>query len=124
MGVGALATLTDLVVLTVLVSAVHLSPRVASPFGLVAGVLVQFVGNKIFAFEDRSSRWARQGAQFFAVEALGFALNLWLFDLAVRSVPLPLLVLRLVVTNAVYFGVCLPLWSRIFRPIVSEGGAR
>ena len=123
MGVGAVATLTDLLVLTLLANELHLGPRVASLPALASGIVVQFVGNKFFAFEDTSKRWAEQAALFLAVEALGFAANLVLFDVAVRFVPLPLLAVRLLTTNAVYFGLCLPLWSRIFarnRPTETE----
>jgi len=118
--VGLLATATDLVVLAVLVSGLGLSPRVASVPALVLGIGVQFVGNKWFAFGDRSSRWMRQGAQFLGVEAVGFVANLVLFDLAVTLTKLPYLPLRLLTTNLVYFIICLPLWSLIFRPRLGE----
>ncbi|MFO0617309.1 MAG: GtrA family protein [Polyangiaceae bacterium] len=114
MGVGAVATLTDLVVLTLLASGFHLGPRTSSFPALVAGIAVQFFGNKLFAFEDRSKRWGEQAALFLAVEALGFVANLALFDVGVRYLPLPYLAVRLITTNLVYFGLCLPLWSRIF----------
>jgi len=114
-GVGALATGVDLVALALLVSAFGLSPRAASLPALGLGITVQFVGNKLFAFGDRSARWVEQGARFLAVEALGFTLNLLLFDLAVTHTPLPYLVARMLSTSLVYFAVCLPLWSRIFR---------
>jgi putative flippase GtrA len=114
-GVGLGATLTDLFVLTLLASGLGLSPRLASLPALAIGIGVQFVGNKLFAFADRSRAWLRQGVQFLAVETLGFVANLVLFDLAVTHVKLPYLALRLLTTNLVYFGVCLPLWTRIFR---------
>jgi putative flippase GtrA len=114
MGVGAVATLTDLLVLTVLANGFHLGPRLASLPALASGIAVQFVGNKIFAFEDASKRWAEQAVLFLGVEAMGFIANLALFDVAVRYVPVPFVVVRLLTTNAVYFGLCLPLWSRIF----------
>lgn len=114
-GVGALATLVDLIALAVLVSGFDVSPRVASVPALALGIAVQFVGNKLFAFGDRSRRWVQQGAQFLAVEAVGFLLNLLLFDLAVTLTPLPYLLARVLTTSVVYFAVCLPLWSRIFR---------
>ena len=113
--VGALATLTDLVALTVLVSGFGLSPRLASVPALVIGIALQFVGNKWFAFGDRSRDWLRQGTQFLGVEALGFTANLLLFDLAIRFTALPYLPLRLLTTSIVYFAICLPLWSLIFR---------
>jgi putative flippase GtrA len=113
--IGALATLTDLVALTVLVSGFGLSPRLASVPALVIGIALQFVGNKWFAFGDQSRDWLRQGTQFLGVEALGFTANLLLFDLAIRFTALPYLPLRLLTTSIVYFALCLPLWSLIFR---------
>lgn len=118
--VGLLATVTDLVVLVLLVSGGGIDVRIASVPALTLGIAVQFVGNKLFAFEDRSQEWARQGAQFLLVEALGFSANLVLFDLIVSRTHLPYLPVRLLTTSLVYFGICLPLWSRIFKPTVEE----
>ena len=52
---------------------------------------MQFVGNKLFAFRDRSPRWIEQAALFGAIEALGACLNVALFDWAVRALPIPYL---------------------------------
>jgi putative flippase GtrA len=113
--VGGVATLTDLGVLSLLVYALGLSPRLASPVSLALGIALQFVGNKLFAFEDRRRAWGRQAALFLSVEALGFAANVALFDLALRASPLPLLVTRMLCQSVVYFGLCLPGWSLIFK---------
>jgi putative flippase GtrA len=113
--VGLLATVADLAALAVLVDAVGLTPRHASLPALAIGIGFQFVGNKCFAFADRSPRWAEQGLLFLGVEALGMAANLLLFDLAVTHVPLPYLALRIATTSIVYFAICLPLWTRIFQ---------
>lgn len=115
MGVGAVATATDLSTLALLTSGLGLSPRVASIPALTLGIAIQFFGNKLFAFEDRSKRWGEQAALFLLVEILGFASNLVLFDFAVTHVHAPYVLVRLVTTNLVYFTLCLPLWSRIFR---------
>jgi len=123
MGVGAIATLTDLLVLTLLANGLGLGPRVASMPALASGIVVQFVGNKLFAFEDASKKWAGQAALFLVVEAMGFVMNLVLFDVAVRVLPVPLVVVRLFTTNVVYFGLCLPLWSRIFARRPMDPGA-
>lgn len=114
MSVGVCATLVDLGLLALLVHA-NVSLRIASVLALGCGVGIQFVFNKLFAFRDESRAWLRQGALFFAVEAFGFLGNLVLFDVAVRYLPAPLLVLRMAVTSLVYFGLCLPLWSLIFK---------
>ena len=118
--IGILATLTDLTALALLVSGFGMSPRLASMPALALGIAVQFVGNKWFAFGDRSPAWLRQGAQFLGVETLGFVANLLLFDLALRFTQLPYLPLRLLTTNLVYFAICLPLWSLIFKNRTEE----
>ena len=115
-GVGAIATAIDLAALALLVSGFGLDPRVASIPALSLGIVAQFFGNKLFAFEDKSKAWARQGALFLGVEALGFIANLALFHLMVTYTPLPYLLVRVLTTAVVYFGICLPLWSRIFHP--------
>jgi putative flippase GtrA len=112
--VGVLATVTDLAALTLLTSVAGLHVRIASVPALALGIVVQFVGNKLFAFRDRDPRWRTQAIRFAGVEALGFIANLALFDGIVRVVVLPPVVLRLVTTNVVYFCVCLPLWGRVF----------
>ncbi len=114
--VGLVATLADLVLLSLLVRVGHVDPRVASVPALCLGIVIQFAGNKRFAFRDRSADWLRQALLFLAVEALSFTANLVLFDLGVRLVPLPLVALRLVTTNLVYFALALPLWARVFHP--------
>ncbi len=116
LGVGGIATLTDLLVLTLLVSGFGVHVRVASIPALTLGMLVQFVGNKRFAFRDRSREWVRQGVQFAGVELLGFAANAIAFDLLVTHTPMPYLVARCLGTFVVYVSVCMPLWSRIFKP--------
>ena len=115
-GVGALATLIDLCVLALLVSGLGVPGRIANLPALALGVAVQFVGNKLFAFGDRSGAWLTQGVKFFAVESLGFVLNLTIFDLLVTHTPVPYLGARLISTLVVYYAVCLPLWARIFVP--------
>jgi putative flippase GtrA len=115
MGVGVLATGLDVALLSTLVYGAKLDARLASPIALAAGVALQFVGNKLVAFRDRSPRWAGQAARFLAVEAAGFMANLALFDVAVRALPVPVPILRLATTAVVYFTVCLPLWARIFQ---------
>jgi putative flippase GtrA len=113
-GVGGVGTAVDLLILVGLASGVGLGARVASPIALVAGLLVQFVGQKLFAFRDQRPQWGKQAVLFGLVEGVALVLNLWLFDLAVRLVPAPYPLLRVAVQFVVYVGLCLPLWSRIF----------
>jgi putative flippase GtrA len=125
--VGTVATLTDLVTLTLLVEVMRVPARTASLPALLLGVAIQFVGNKVFAFRDRSPAWLEQAAAFALVECLGVAANFLLFDLAMALGRLPYLPVRMATTSIVYFGLCLPLWSRIFshenlasRPVAGD----
>jgi putative flippase GtrA len=114
--VGIAATLVDLATLTLLVELVGLPPAWANVPGLVAGVAVQFFGNKLFAFRDRSRAYLRQGTLFLLVEVGSFALNALAFHGLAVLLSVPYLLARLLATAAVYFGFSYPLWRRIFTP--------
>jgi len=117
--VGLAATLTDLGMLALLVHGLGVSPALANVPALFVGVMVQFVGNKLWAFEDRSTEPAalmRQGSLFLAVEVIAFALNALLFHLTAVVLGVPALAARVVVSAAVYFGFSYRLWAIIFRP--------
>lgn len=114
--VGLAATLVDLALLALLYDLARLPLRVASPAALLAGVAVQFVGSRALTFRDRGNHWLPQALGFAAVEALSFAANVALTELASRGLHLPPTVVRVPVTSLVYFGLSLPLWSRVFRP--------
>jgi putative flippase GtrA len=120
--VGIVATLVDLATLWLLVELAGLAPTWANVPGLVAGVAVQFFGNKLFAFRDRSPDYLRQGTLFLAVEAGSFVLNAVAFHGLVNLTPVPYIAARLVATAAVYFGFSFPLWRLIFRPRPARGG--
>src|SRR5205085_2225688 len=112
---GVVASATDLLCLTLLVEVAGVGERIANVPALAAGMVVQFLGNKYFAFEDSSSSFAKQGALFALVEAAAMFLNGFFFDRIAALEALPYPVLRLLVQAFVYFGFSLPLWSRIFQ---------
>jgi putative flippase GtrA len=113
--VGAVATLVDLTSLFVLVSGLGLSPRLANVPTLIPGLLVQFFGNKFFAFRDYSPELRRQGALFLLVELGTFCLNVLLFHLLVSLSSVHYLAARMLATGLVYLGFSFPLWGLIFR---------
>ena len=119
--VGAVATGLDFLTLVALVSGLGVSARIASFPALGMGIIVQFVGNKRFAFRDRSPDWLRQALCFLLIEALGLACNAFCFDRLLVLAHLPYVVCRALSTSVVYFCVCLPLWSRLFAQ--GAGGA-
>lgn len=112
--VGLVATGLDFLVLIALVSGLGMPPRVASLPALSLGIAAQFVGNKWIAFRDPSRDWLRQAALFLGIEALGFVCNAVCFDRLLVLTQMPYVVCRALSTSIVYFGVCLPLWSRLF----------
>ncbi len=114
--VGGLSTALDLAALALLVHGAGVSARLAGPVALAAGVLAQFVGNKLFAFEDRSPAWAKQAGLFMGIEAIAFGMNCALFDVAIRTAPdTPILLTRVATQACVYLLFCLPLWGLVFR---------
>ena len=118
--VGLVATGLDFLALILLVSGLGLAPRIASLPALCLGIIAQFVGNKWLAFRDPSRDWLRQAACFLAVEVLGFVCNAVCFDRLLVFTHLPYVVCRVLSTSIVYFGVCLPLWSRVFSSASSN----
>jgi putative flippase GtrA len=112
--VGLVATGLDFLMLIALVSGFGVPPRIASLPALSLGIAAQFVGNKWIAFRDPSRDWLRQAACFLAIELLGLVCNAICFDRLLVLTHLPYVVCRALSTSLVYFGVCLPLWSRLF----------
>src|SRR5262249_29375982 len=112
--VGAGATVVDLGALWLMVNVFEWPATVANVPALLLGVVAQFVGAKLFAFECRSPHVMRQGGQFLLVEAGALVLNAIIFHILVTATPIPYPVARLVGSSAVYFGYSYPLWRRIF----------
>lgn len=115
--VGLAATAVDLGLLALLVEHLGASPAVANVPALLAGLAVQFFGNKYFAFGDRSRDFVRQGARFALVEAVTFALNATSFHVLAVWLGLPYLVARPLGELGVYLGYSFPRWQRIFTPV-------
>ena len=122
--IGVAATIVDLVALFVLVEGLDVEPLVANLPALALGLVVQFVGNKYFAFSDHSKDLLRQGGWFLAIEAGAFALNALMFHLLVTLLAAPYLLARVLGSAAVYFGFSFPLWGRIFQPTPATSGGR
>jgi putative flippase GtrA len=118
---GIVATLVDLGVLALLVSAFHVDVRLASVPALLAGGVVNFVGNRWFAFRATSGSLVKQAAGYTVVELVALIFNALLFDVVLRVFPIVRIayaVVRLVTSNVVFLGWSLPMWRRVFRPEV------
>jgi putative flippase GtrA len=116
---GGAATLADIAVLALLVSAFGLAPRVASIPALVVGGVVNFVGNRHFAFRATRGSLARQAVLYTVVELAALAANGVLFDVVMRLLPPGLawayVPVRLVTSHLVFLAWSYPLWRLVFR---------
>jgi putative flippase GtrA len=116
---GGAATVADLAVLAVLVSALGLTPRVASIPALVVGGVVNFLGNRHFAFRASRGSLAKQAVLYTIVEIAALAANGILFDVAMRLLPPGLawayVPVRLVTSHVVFLAWSYPLWRLVFR---------
>jgi putative flippase GtrA len=115
---GIAATASDLATLALLVSALHVNPRIANVPALVVGGVVNFIGNRHYAFRAASGHLGKQAIGYTAVEVTALALNGFLFDTVLRAVPAAAHVywlVRLATSNAVFLAWSYPLWRRVFR---------
>jgi len=114
--IGVAATVTDLASLYLLVDVLGLSPVMANVPALLVGLLVQFFGNKYFAFEDHSKQLVKQGMLFGLVEIGALAFNAGAFHALIHMTALPYLAVRVIASALVYFLFSYPLWRLIFKP--------
>jgi putative flippase GtrA len=116
---GGAATLTDVAILAFLVSVVGVAPRVASIPALVGGGVVNFLGNRHFAFRASGGSLARQAVLYTMVELAALAANGVLFDVVMRLLPPELawayVPVRLVTSHVVFLVWSYPLWRLVFR---------
>ena len=120
---GGAATLADMGVLAVLVGVVGVSARVANVPALLVGALVQFFGNRHFAFEAKSGSLSRQAGLFALAEVVTLLLNGVGYDLVARAVPLgtaSALATRAAISFAVFGLWSYPVWRRIFQTPVPD----
>lgn len=115
---GSAATLADLAVLAILVSGLHLDPRAANVPALLAGGVVNFLGNRHFAFRAAQGSLVKQAVGYGVVELVALGLNGVLFDLAMQMLHghaswyAPV---RLVTSHLVFLAWSYPLWRLVFR---------
>lgn len=115
---GAAATFADMAVLALAVGALGLSARLANLPALLVGAIVQFFGNRHFAFRATAGRLDRQLGWFAATELVALALNGLLFELVASRITLTATLavgLRALIGFAVFICWSHPLWRRIFH---------
>jgi len=115
-GVGAVATVTDLLVLAFLVEVCRLPPTVANVPALVAGAVVQFLGCRhlVFATTEGGASLRRQIVGFVLTEAGTLTLNGIAFHLMVTLTPVPYALARPLATFLIFVGFSYPMWTRVF----------
>ncbi|MGH7284128.1 MAG: GtrA family protein [Polyangiaceae bacterium] len=115
---GGAATLADLTVLTFCVAAIHLSPQAANVPALIAGGVVNFFGNRHFAFRAHEGSIERHVVGYTLVEVVALAMNGFLYAFVLRAVPQSAHVywlVRLVTSHIVFLFWSYPLWRKVFR---------
>jgi putative flippase GtrA len=115
---GLAATGADLATLALCVSLLHLDPRVASLPALLVGGVVNFLGNRHFAFRAKDGSLGKQAVGYVAVEVVALVLNGVLYDTVLRTVPGAAHVywlVRLATSHLVFLAWSYPLWRLVFR---------
>lgn len=114
--VGLVATAADMALIAILVHGLAVAPAIANVPALSVGLLIQFWGNKRYAFRDTSPTSTRQASAFLAVEVVAFILNAVLFHVLAVGLAMTPLLARALASALVYFAFSYRLWQRIFRP--------
>jgi putative flippase GtrA len=115
---GLAATGADLAMLAVLVTGAGWTPREANVPALLVGGIVNFVGNRVYAFRAREGNAAVQAVGYTAVEGVALILNGVLYDFVLRVIPGIAVVywlVRLLTTNLIFLVWSYPLWHLVFR---------
>lgn len=116
--VGGAATAADLLVLFFCMQALGWSARGANLPALIAGGIINFHGNRTFAFRATEGRIERQATLFVLAELVTLALNGVLYDAVVRALqpsPPAAMIARLIVQNVVFLAWSFPVWRLVFR---------
>ena len=93
----------------------RVSAQWANVPSLLAGLTVQFLGNRTFVFKASKGRLSRQLGAFAAAEAGALALNALGFAALVAWSPVPYPLARLLGEAVVYVAYSYPLWHKVFR---------
>jgi putative flippase GtrA len=115
---GLAATAADLATLAILVELAHWHARTANIPALLVGGIVNFVGNRSYAFHARAGNAAKQAVGYSVVEGVALGLNGLLYEAALRLIPSAESVfwlVRLLTTSVVFLAWSFPLWRRVFR---------
>ncbi|MCA8938802.1 MAG: GtrA family protein [Planctomycetes bacterium] len=115
---GLVATAVDIGVLSLCIRVFGMDARLASLPALLAGALVQFFGNRHWAFRAGEGCVKRQALWFTLVEVVTLGLNALLYDILVgplRQSQIPPELTRALSTNLVFLVWSYPAWKWVFR---------
>jgi putative flippase GtrA len=114
---GGAATIADLAVIAFATAVLHLDPRAANVPALLAGAVVQFFGNRHFAFRASTGKVHRQALLFAGSELVTMALNALLYQAVATRwtlTPASAVLARAITTNLVFLLWSYPVWRRVF----------
>ena len=114
---GAAATLADIATFAALHHALGVDKNLAFWPAQVVGGIVNFIGNRRFAFQAQGGSLASQMVPFFGVTVISWVLTWALFHFTVELAEPYLLpdFVKLIASNAVYLGFSYPMFKRVFR---------
>ena len=116
--IGSMATAADFGVLALAVGAMGISARAANLPSLLAGSLVQFIGNRHFAFKAKAGCVKRQLKWFVLSEVIALSTNALLYELVAQRVTLTAVsavLLRAASCSVVFLAWSYPVFRKIFR---------
>jgi putative flippase GtrA len=113
---GGVASLVDMAVLVGLVEFCHVTPEYANFPSLIIGSLIQFWGNRHFAFGVTTRQGVKKHLwQFAVVEIASLAMNGVGFYAVLKWTNIHYVVARPLVITVIYLGFSFPAWGRIFK---------
>ena len=120
--VGTVATLADNCVLFLLVQGLHWSPLSANVPSLLAGMGIQFLGNRYLVFQGARERsMSHQVLGFTLLEFVAFPLNAVLYYVLLEWLSIPYMLARPMGTAIVFLGFSYPSWKWVFRGQTKTG---
>jgi putative flippase GtrA len=96
----------------------HVDARVANVPALVVGGIVNFIGNRHFAFRAKAGHLGKQAVGYTAVELVALAMNGFLYESVLRTAPQTAhlyWLVRLVTSHVVFLTWSYPMWRLVFR---------
>jgi len=115
---GAAATLTDFGVFFVLHNGLGVDALWATVPALITGAIVNFVGNRRYAFHAHRGKLTKQAQRFTIVTLIALGLNFLIFWGAHKLLPSwPAWLMRVIIGNLVYLAWSYPMFQVVFRTV-------